>query len=432
MMEQTLTADQIRALGEILAAVSPGGSHILTGYAGSGKTTLMWHLTRALHERRQSVALTAPTHKAVAVLSAKLRTAGIEGVTCRTIQSLLSLKPKPHGDRLVFERDKRAEPVMVDVVVIDECSMVDADLLRHIHRHLPVSFVLFVGDPAQLPPVGEKESRTFGTESRSHLDTIVRQGADNPVLAAATAIRESQGRELDMTWAKSVNAPPHGLFVPGKPGDWLKRTFTSAEFDADPDSFRYLAWTNKRVAEVNDRVRRWRYGDDIATPFMPGERALFRAPVIADEKIIFATNEEAKVMSICQIDHIHQVPSADNVYGWTESLPVWRMDMESADGEQVTVYMPADVPAYNKVIARITDEAAECRARWKHLHDFKSSLANLQSIYAMTVHTSQGSTFRNAFVDVGDIKRRAETNVLEAQQLFYVAATRPTTALILV
>jgi len=431
-MTDNLTTDQARALEEILAAVSPGERHLLTGYAGSGKTWLMWRLTRELQKRGLSVALTAPTHKAVSVLSAKLRAAGIEGVTCRTIQSLLSLKPKPHGDRMVFERARKAAPVTEDVVVVDECSMVDADLLRHIRRHLPMSFVLFVGDPAQLPPVGEKESQTFETKRRSHLGTIVRQGTDNPVLVAATAIRESQGGEMDMSWAKSANSPPHGIFMPGKPVEWLKRAFTSAEFDMDPDTFRYLAWTNKRVAEVNDMVRRWRYGDDIETPFMPGERALLRAPIVIDGNILFSTNEEAKVLSITPVRYTHAVPADGDMRGWKATIPAWKLIMEAADGTQKTVHMPSDVQEYNKAIARITDEAAECRVRWKHLHDFKSSLANLQSIYAMTVHTSQGSTFKNAFVDVADIKRRASSNVLETQQLFYVAATRPTHALVLV
>nr|WP_232272438.1 helicase C-terminal domain-containing protein [Komagataeibacter europaeus] len=49
----------------------------------------------------------------------------------------------------------------------------------------------------------------------------------------------------------------------------------------------------------------------------------------------------------------------------------------------------------------------------------------------MTVHTAQGSTFGRVFVDIGDITRRAATNVLETQQLLYVAATRPSTAMIL-
>jgi ATP-dependent exoDNAse (exonuclease V), alpha subunit - helicase superfamily I member len=161
-----LTADQAEALRQIEAAYEPGGFYLLTGHAGSGKTYLMQRLTKNMLARRRCILLSAPTHKAVAVLARKLSEANIRDVPCRTIHSILSLTPKPRTDRLVFERERDAEPVTADVVVVDECSMVSEDLHRHIKRHLPKAFVLFVGDPAQLPPVGEVESQTFATKNR--------------------------------------------------------------------------------------------------------------------------------------------------------------------------------------------------------------------------------------------------------------------------
>jgi exodeoxyribonuclease V len=431
-MTITLTPDQDRALSEIIAARRPGDRYLLTGYAGSGKTTLMQQFARAVKKLGLSIVLTAPTHKAVAVLARKLAEAGISGVECRTIHSLLSLKPQVHADRQIFVRNKRADPVMDDVVVIDECSMVGEDLMAHIRRHLPLSFVLFVGDPAQLPPVGEVASQTFGTKARSHLDTIVRQGADNPILQAAQAIRVSQGGELDMSWCRSAKAPPLGVFVPRSAEEWMQKAFTSTDFDADPDSFRYLAWTNDRVHLVNQKVRRWRYGDNIPTPFMPGERALVRAPIVQDSTVLFSTNEEVEVVAIGADAFEFSVPRYAEVEGWKAFIPSWRVELRRAGEEPIPVHMVATEREYQKVIARITDEAADCRERWRDLHAFKSAMARLQSIYAMTVHTSQGSTFRTAFLDVPDIRRRANTNVLETQQLFYVGATRPTHSLVLV
>nr|WP_282800079.1 helicase C-terminal domain-containing protein [Bombella apis] len=49
----------------------------------------------------------------------------------------------------------------------------------------------------------------------------------------------------------------------------------------------------------------------------------------------------------------------------------------------------------------------------------------------MTSHTAQGSTFRNVFVDVGDIRRRERSNKKEMLQLFYVALTRTSEKVIL-
>ena len=67
-----------------------------------------------------------------------------------------------------------------------------------------------------------------------------------------------------------------------------------------------------------------------------------------------------------------------------------------------------------------------------HLHEFQQSVAKLQSIYSLTVHTAQGGTFGSVFLDLQDIRRRERTNLLEAQQMMYVAVTRPSQRLIVV
>jgi energy-coupling factor transporter ATP-binding protein EcfA2 len=434
LTDPELTKDQAEALRKIEAAYEPGKFYLLTGHAGSGKTYLMQRLTKNILAKKCRIVLSAPTHKAVAVLARKLAEANIKDVPCRTIHSILSLTPKPRTDRLVFERERDAEPVTADVVVVDECSMVSEDLYRHIKRHLPNAFVLFVGDPAQLPPVGEVESQTFATKNRSHLTTIVRQAAGNPILAAAGIIRASQGGPVDMSWcAPSALENKQGIFLPADAAHrWMKKAFTSPEFEADPDSFRYLAWTNSRVHHVNELVRAWRYGANIPTPFMPGESALFRAPVVVDESIIFANNQEARVVAIERSTFTHEIEEADGVPKWTASLRSWRITLRDDEGVEKAVHMHADEREFQRVVERIKDEAAESRLRWKHLHEFQQSLAQLQSVYCLTVHRSQGSTFQTAFLDLPDIRRREKTNLLEAQQMLYVAATRPSQRLIVV
>jgi exodeoxyribonuclease-5 len=432
--EPDLTSDQVEALIKIEAAYERGGIFLLTGHAGTGKTYLMQRLTKCMLEKQRSIVLTAPTHKAVAVLARKLVEAEIRDVPCRTIHSLLSLKPKPRADQLLFERDRHAKAVTEDVVVIDECSMVSEDLYRHIKRHLPNAFVVFVGDPAQLPPVGEVESLSFATKNSAHLTTIVRQSTGNPILNAASIIRVSQGGPSDWSWLiHSALENGHGVFLPGDAAHrWMRKAFASPEFDADPDTYRYLAWTNQRAHEVNKMIRRWRYGENIPTPFMPGESCLFREPLILEETMIFANNQEAKVVSIDRATFSHVVPGAEGVATWNAHLPSWRLILLGADGSEKTVHMSADNVEFQKIVARIKDEAAEARVRWRDLHAFQQSLAQLQSIYALTVHRSQGSTFGTAFVDLPDIRRRERDNLLEAQQMLYVAATRASKRLIVV
>ena len=278
------------------------------------------------------------------------------------------------------------------------------------------------------PPVGEAASPTFFIKQRAHLDSIVRQAEGNPILSAAAVIRSSQGQKADWTWLKPMKtAEGLGIFFPGDAmSQWMKKAFTSEGFDQNPDTFRYLAYTNRRVKEINTTIRRWRYGENIPTPFMKDERAMFRAPLMFDKNILFGTNEEATVLSIKPDNFSFDVP-ADSTFGsWTAALPSWKIELRKDSGETHEVHMPVDEDDYKRVTDRLRQEALESYLRWDVFHEFTSSMAHLQSIYSMTVHVSQGSTFGTVFVDVPDIRRRERDNLLEMQQLLYTAITRPT------
>ena len=436
-----MTSEQAAAHDQIVAAFRPGGTYLLTGYAGTGKTSLLRILTHTFAgmkgERGKplKVAVTAPTHKAVAVLAQKVNDDEFK-VPCRTIHSLLSLKPKPVRDALKFERLKKAEPITADVVVIDESSMLGLDLMNHIERELQNCFVLLVGDRAQLPPVNERESRAFATSASSNLATVIRQAEDNPILEAAIKLRQSQDRGVtDWSWLTARNDKNKGVFVPASdPDEWLRRAFTSDAFQADKNAFRYLCWTNARVAEINRRVRRHIFGRDPDMPFMPGELALIKAPVFRDGAPVFQTNQEAEVVTIEPSVTSFQCAesSYDGVFKcWKVSnIPSWKVTLKDGD-LKCDVHAPRDMDVYNEIVQRLKDEAKEFPLRWKDFHAFRESMAELQPIYALTTHNSQGSTLTNVFVDVADIRKRGKDNMLEMQQLFYVAVTRPTTKLIL-
>lgn len=429
-----LTPDQDKALAEIIAAHDAGTSrHLLTGYAGSGKTTLMQHVARHFSENKRHVVVTAPTHKAVAVLASKMAEAGLSAIPCVTIHSLLSLKPKPQKAKTVLERSKLARPIIADVVIVDECSMIGEELAAWIRKLMPHVFVLFVGDPAQLPPVNEVESQTFATKSRSHLGSIVRQAAGNPILDAAHVIRESQSADQeDWSWVRDARAEHIGVFVPGNSDKWIRQAFTSDKFKADNDRFRFLCYTNDRVARVNSKIRRWIYGGDTPTPFMPGERVLMRSPAIQQENVVIATNEEVEVIDIRSGAFEYEFDTRFGSDRWTAQVSSWEAVLQTDAGLRVPVHIARDKDELDTIESRLMTEANKDSGRWHDRFLFLQELASVQAIYAMTVHTSQGSTFGHVFVDVPDIRKRGRTNKLEMKQLLYVAATRPSEALILV
>ncbi|MFQ5564022.1 MAG: ATP-dependent RecD-like DNA helicase [Parvularculaceae bacterium] len=154
----------------------------LFGYAGAGKTTLARHIAE---NASGDVAFAAFTGKAAHVMRQK----GCAGAS--TIHSLI-YRPAHEGEEegeLVFALRRDAPASKADLIVIDECSMVDEELGRDL-----LSFgkpVLVLGDPAQLPPV---KGGGFFTEGEPDfmLTEIHRQAADNPIIRLSMAIREGE------------------------------------------------------------------------------------------------------------------------------------------------------------------------------------------------------------------------------------------------
>lgn len=411
-----LNADQQIALAEIETSIDNRRLHSLTGWAGSGKTTVIQVLAAKLHKDKRQIVVSAPTHKATHVAESKLRMAGIN-VPCCTVASLLGLKPVPKGDKLTFVRDRNADPIYADVIITDESSMLGHEIMNYIEEHLAGRSVVFVGDPAQLPPVGEPDSRSFATKHRSHLNTIVRQAAENPILVAASAIRLSQGGIPDWSWCKPANKAPLGVYVPRDAEAWMRKGFTSPEFDQDADTFRVLGWTNKFVNQTNAMIREWRYGKT-KTPFVVGEKAVINGPLLKKRKVVLNTNDEVTIKMIEGTRY--------------RGLATWAIVVETRDGTEIDGHLPKDEKEFQTSLVRLAENAKSGSGSWKAYHGFKQAFIQARPLYATTVHQSQGSTYRNCFVNIPEMKRWVRSNQPEGLRGLYVGATRPSHALICV
>lgn len=436
-----LNEAQAVALVEIVGAYQrKAGRWLLSGFAGAGKTTLMQAVACELLRLGAQVVVAAPTHKAVAVIRRKLDEAGLVDVPTRTIQSLLGLRVAPDGERTKLVRSSKSIASTLQVVIIDECSMIDSGLQAFIDQDLMFAFVLYVGDPAQLPPVGEIAAPCFATKGRSNLATIVRQAEGNPILKAATAIRTQQGGRPDWSWCQEASDGAHGVFVAGNDAEgWMREAFCSPEFAANNDTFRYLCWTNARVADVNARVRNWIYGDT-PTPFVAGENVLIRQPIQGPDGFAFNTNEEAEVAGIDLDTHVFKFPSHVGGFGakaqaleaFAEEMEVWRIALKHPIYQTVEVLIPRYEMQRKNLDQRLCAEAKLNSSRWYERFEFTEKLAKLQSVYALTIHTSQGSTVDNCFMDMQDLRKREMSDPLECLKLAYVGLTRARFAVILV
>lgn len=136
----TLSNSQLQAIHAILNAKIA----IITGGPGVGKTTLVNSLLLILRAQNLNIALCAPTGR-----SAK-RLAEATHSEARTIHRLLQFDPHTRG--FTYHENN---PLPIDVIIIDESSMIDILLLNHVLGALPThTAVIFVGDIDQLPSVG--------------------------------------------------------------------------------------------------------------------------------------------------------------------------------------------------------------------------------------------------------------------------------------
>src|ERR1700690_4535608 len=196
--------DALKAVGQWLKA-KPGANGTpqvfrLFGYAGTGKTTLAKHLAEHVDGE---VKFAAFTGKAASVMRGK----GCVGAS--TIHALI-YRARESGEEIPnFDLWDEAPASKAALIVIDECSMVDAELGRDL-----LSFgvpVLVLGDPAQLPPI---QGGGFFTEAEPDvmLTEVHRQAEGNPIIRLSMDIR------------------PGGYLEPGRYGE----TEVIAKADLDP------------------------------------------------------------------------------------------------------------------------------------------------------------------------------------------------------
>jgi intein/homing endonuclease len=238
----------------------------LAGYAGTGKTTCV---KKILDEFVGDIIVSGPTHKSKKVI---MNTTDIPG---KTLHSLLGLRPDVDLDNF-NPNDPQfnpiAEPTIVDydLVVIDEASMINQDLynmILAITEDYKIK-ILFIGDPAQIPPVGEKESAVFNeTTNEFHQLTIIeRQNESNPISAVYSTLRNNLNKESGGFVRKSMmNQQGEGIiFTEDK--DLFKKLilekYRSEEFKRDTDYTKVIAWRNKTVMGANKSIRNDLFGKD--------------------------------------------------------------------------------------------------------------------------------------------------------------------------
>ena len=198
-----LTRKQEEGLKIALKRKDDGEKYVtISGYAGSGKSTLVRFIIEAMDIEEDRVAYATFTGKAAEVLRKK------GNPNAMTLHRLL-YESIPRKDGGFFRKPKMR--LDYDVVVVDECSMVPKSMIDMLMSHR--IFIIFLGDPGQLPMIDKNESHDLLDHPHIFLDQIMRQAAESEIIQLTMKIRE--GEEISNMHGKEVIIIPHAELVTG-------------------------------------------------------------------------------------------------------------------------------------------------------------------------------------------------------------------------
>ncbi|WP_320668047.1 ATP-dependent DNA helicase [Prochlorococcus sp. MIT 1307] len=423
---------------------------VLSGYAGSGKTFLSMRFLRKVEAEGLCWTVVAPTHKAVGVLRQTLEIEGIRPTWYpSTIHRLLRLKLKRKGDIELCEQTDQTTNSLEELglVLIDEASMVDSNLLRIVLQcaHSFSTRLVFVGDPAQLPPIGEPVSPVFSMKraSQAQLNQVVRH--QGPVLQLASCLRDGR-LPCDFPPCLPLIQNKKGLVACVDETSWLGRArsaLRAAAEEGTPDAARILCYTNRTLERLVPHVRKAIHGEMAEQlPVLPGEVLISRTAVMApasldgaetgeEPDMVIGSNRELVVRDVtpesCDLAAFGLAELGDGKAPKIETLMV--NVVSGALELSLRLAPPVGSNArklLDNTLQRLRNRAKEAgkkdgRMLWRQFFLIRDAFASLGPAAVLTVHRSQGSTFEEVFV-ASDVFWPKDLTL--RRQLVYVAVSR--------
>ena len=456
--------------------------HLLTGSAGTGKSTLIESVLDEAKRAKLHVKFCAPTHKAADIVADKT------GGECSTVHAMFNIKIR----ETIEGKSNYLKSIVYakcDLLIVDEASMLNVELLTVIQQYTSGK-ILYIGDKDQIPPINKQNSCLIPVFEvyKGLISTLTipkrQQGKANPILDLADKLRaviHSQGR---------LPLPP--FVTTGKEIICLKdkefrerytQEFKSEQFtNGDTNHCRILSWTNNTVEMHNNFLRGEFYTQ--TKLFNPGELLIANDTYDLKEpsvKIQLLNNTVVKVIR-ARYDTYHGVAGQMVTIGyfgkirqyikksWTcncnrggcvihdapfpgaEFLklpdPVWNC-WEWEDDITTTVFIGKNLKDVKRAIKTLKkpaqdlyddirdhpenyiayDPEPETKRLWSDFMTEKERFVDIRPIFSSTVHKAQGSTYTNTFVDIPDITQFGVTEM--TARMLYVACTRPSKTLIL-
>lgn len=470
VLQEGLNKDQTKAFLDIVEFFHSGveDALVLKGYAGTGKTFLISRVIEYITatEPRKEIAIAAPTNKAVKVAmesspflynrehgNLKNLNGAQHKTYYATVHRLLNLKEKidDNGNQ-TFEPEKKKNQKFnkeglrrnTGYIIVDEVSMLNDLLCEEILNLNDKAKIIFIGDPAQIPPVGRTECIPFIHPDKHDYDfkvcelkEIMRQKDGNPIVDYSFRIRNNLGMDKPVNVVTKYDDKGHGVITldykteKQKVRPLLKKYFDNDEFEADADYMKVIAWRNVTVDYINSVVRELLYGKD-APKYVEGEKIIANKSIfsLSDNRymgweIQFYTSDEMEIVSIQpgtkKFKEGHYSLNANikkiRVRSYDPKEKAYKRDI-------ITVFDDDSLEELEKLLKRVKSDAIRHRdaALWVNYYNIMKWSADIGYNYAITAHKSQGSTYKNVLIMENDLDYNSR--IVERNRIKYTAYTR--------
>ncbi len=506
---------------------------LLVGYAGTGKTTMITKIIFDFLKLKlcKKIVVAAPTHKAVNIAKSKLfdnigdnekLSHNIDIMTIHRLLNYQSYINSDTGDKYFAKSSVNPNWTIYDLIVVDECSMLSNQIITDISDQMKNQAnsklkLIYVGDPAQLPPVNQPDSKIFNMGLKKlELDKIIRT-KDNDIMDLSNDHRKwiFSKKNEDIPNVFKYNSDKITIYktFDNEQNKWLDKFVKiigskKKKYKTDYDNNIILTWTNKKCNNYNQYVREKIFNKKDLAYFEKGEILIFndfhRIQVnkiinltnpnnqtndntdpekVVKDYVSFYTSEQIKVIEIEKIKYkFNEIKFKTNSNLTEELNDKFKKKIKSIneiinvelDAFQMDIKRMSDIKTINedsaqthqiytihpdseKTLSNIVDEfehivlklrkachklimemkkidnMAKCNLQGevdkkinKLYRDWQENVidrfAQLNYGYSITVHKSQGSTFKNVFIDISDILDN--NNMDETSKCLYTAITR--------
>lgn len=431
----------IHAIAAFIERRSPRDVFILNGYAGTGKTSVLGALVKAMRLSNRPAIILAPTGRAAKVAA---RMAEDKAYTIhKRIFRGNSADPSNTNFFLAENRDADTTFIIDEASLITDSENFSASLLQQLTRHVysaPGSAMILVGDTAQLPPVGQSESLAMNPERlikiglnpiRFSLDQPVRQTAGSGILYNATLVRKAllSNRPKESFFLSVSKFPDISVISSGELADALSDSWGLV----GQEETLIITRSNKRANNFNRAIRNMVMFAE--TPLQQGDHIV----ICKNDYYWSKVNKLSNFIANGETAEVTWVGRNEKAYGrWFTDVELKLPDVETPVAAKIMlrslVTEGANIPRdemerfYTLVMAETEGELS---------HKIKAAIESpfynaLQAKYAycVTCHKAQGGQWRHVYIDMGAIPLDAVGS--DFYRWLYTSITRATEKVFLI